>query len=145
MAKKITARFIIQIAGKPVENVEKALNLVLDKIKKENKYSLVDSLIEEPEYDEKSTLYSGFMEVTLKFDKTIDILDFIVDYTPNSVEIEDPEKIEFNTQELTGVLNDFTGKILGSQDKIRKLNAHIHMLNKKFDNSTSSNENNKDS
>ena len=85
------------------------------------------------------------MEVTLKFDKTIDILDFIVDYTPNSVEIEDPEKIEFNTQELTGVLNDFTGKILGSQDKIRKLNAHIHMLNKKFDNSTSSNENNKDS
>jgi hypothetical protein len=118
MAKKISARFIIQIAGKPVENVEKALNLVLDKIKKEGKYSLFDSLIEEPEYDEKTTLYSGFMEVALKFDKTIDILDFIVDYTPNSVEIEDPEKIEFNAYELTGVLNDFTGKILDSQNKI---------------------------
>jgi hypothetical protein len=132
MAKKISARFIIQIAGKPVENVEKALNLVLDKIKKEGKYSLFDSLIEEPEYDEKTTLYSGFMEVALKFDKTIDILDFIVDYTPNSVEIEDPEKIEFNAYELTGVLNDFTGKILDSQNKIRHLNAHVHMLNKKI-------------
>ncbi|MFW6285695.1 MAG: hypothetical protein ACOC16_00830 [Nanoarchaeota archaeon] len=132
MGNKISARFIIEIAGKPVENVEKALNLVLDKIKTDKNISLKEDMIEPPEYDKKTSLYSGFMEVMIKFKTTNDILNFIMDYTPTSVEIEDPEKISFTSNELTGVLNDFSIKILDSQNKIRHLNAYVHMLNNKL-------------
>ncbi len=131
MAQKIEARFIIQIAGKPVENVEKALNLVLEKLKNEKeKFKLMEHDIAEPEFDEKSTLYSGFIEVLIKFSEVKEMLSFVVDYTPSSIVIEEPEKITIDNDEMTGILNDMSHIILSMHSQIRKLNAHIHFMNK---------------
>jgi len=133
MTKKITARFIIQIAGKPVENVEKALNHVLDNLKNEDKrFKLIDSVIENPELDDETTLYSGFLDITAKFVDVKSILEFILDYTPTSIEIEHPEEIEMSNDILTGVLNDMSNFILTSQNEIRKLRAQVHILNDKL-------------
>ncbi len=130
--KKINVRFIIQIAGKPVENVQKALQLVLDKLKnKENKFKVLESEIVEPELDEKSTLFSGFIDILIKFSEIKEVLGFIVDYTPNSVEIEEPEKLNFSSNEFTVILNDISAHLLKSQIEIRQLRAHIHLMNNK--------------
>ena len=134
MTEKITSRFIIQIAGKPVENVEKALGHVLDKLKSEkDKFKLLESSIEKPELNEESTLYSGFLDISASFVDVKSILEFILDYTPTSIEIEDPENIEITNDVLTGVLNDMSNFILASQNEIRKLRAHSHILAKKLD------------
>lgn len=133
MAEKITSRFMIQIAGKPVENVSKALEAVLGKLKEEKvRFKVVDSDIIEPELDEATSLYSGIIEVSAEFDSAEKVMEFILDYTPNSVEVEDPAKIIIEASELTAVLNDMSSYLLGAQSQIRKLNAHIHMLNSKI-------------
>ncbi len=132
MAKKINARFIIQIAGKPVENVQKALEVIVDKIKESKDYKVLESEIIEPELDDKTTLYSGLIELSIKFENAQDILGFIVDFTPNSVEIEEPEEITMDNNELTAILNDMSSKLLESQTKIRQLNAYVHMQNQKL-------------
>lgn len=132
MAEKVIARFIIEIAGKPVENVEKALNLVLKKINDDKRYKVVSSDVAEPILDEETTLYGGFLDIEIKFAEVNEILGFILDYTPSSVEVIEPEKISLDNNYLTGILNDMSLKLLGSTNKIRQLNAHIHMLNKKF-------------
>ena len=128
MAQKITARFMLQIAGKPVENVEKALELVLGKIKDSKDLSFFEGEIIEPELDEKSTMYSGLIEVTLKFEKVESLMGFIVDYTPNSVEVEDPETLKFEISEFNGILNDMSAKFLNMSQKLRQANASLHYL-----------------
>jgi len=131
MSKKVVGQFIIQIAGKPVENVEKALKFVLDKIKKENKkFKLREYHIANPELEDKTTLYSGFLDLELGFNETKDILDFIADYTPTSIEIIEPEKIELNSHDLTGILNDIAHHLLRASAEVRQLRAHVHVLNK---------------
>jgi len=129
MEQKINARFIIQIAGKPIENVEKALEIVLNKLKEENKFKVLESEIVEAELDELTTLYSGFIDILIRFNDVKDILGFIVDYTPNSVDVEEPENISFTCNEFTGILNDMSSNLLKSANEIRQLRAHIHLMN----------------
>jgi hypothetical protein len=128
MAQKITARFMLQIAGKPVENVQKALELVFDKVKVSKDWSFIEGEIIDPELDEESTMYSGLIEVTLKFEKVEKLMGFIVDYTPNSVEIEDPETLKFDISEFNGVLNDMSSKFLHMAQQLRQANASLHYL-----------------
>ena len=127
----IVATFILQVAGKPVDNVNKALELVLKKLKDDKRWYIVESEIIEPEYDEESTLYSGMIEAKAEFDRAGHIMEFIMDYTPNSIEVEDPKSINLNLSEFNGILNDMSNYLLASQMQIRKLNATIHMLNSK--------------
>lgn len=130
---KVEARFIIELAGKPVGNVEKALEAVKKQLCEEKeKFKVLEIDLGEPEYEENSTLYTGFVEVLIKFYEPNKILEFIMDYTPTSVEVEEPEKINLDSTSLTGILNDFSMFILKSQSEIRKLRAHAHMLNKKL-------------
>lgn len=133
MVEKITVAFIIQIAGKPVENVEKALNAVLDKLKGEkDNFKVISSDIGKPELDEETTLYSGFLEITAKFEDSSKLLAFIVDYTPSSIEVEDPEKIIMNNNDFSGVLNDLSALMLKTTNENRNLRAYVHNLNKKM-------------
>ena len=134
MTDKIVARFIIEIAGKPVENVEKALNLVLDKIKSEKKrFKLVESHIGEPELNEETTLYDGFLDIEIKFSEVKELMNFIMDYTPTSVEVVEPDTIKFDLVDINDFLNTYSASLLELHGKLRNLNAHIHFLNKKLE------------
>ena len=129
----IYAKFIIEIAGKPVENVEKALSMVLKQIEDEKgKFKLVESHVGNPELDEKSTLHCGFLDVEIKFKEFNKIFDFLLDYTPTSIEIIEPSKITFELNDLNTLLNDIGSNTLSAQSQIRNLNAHLHMMNKKI-------------
>lgn len=128
MSQKVTARFIIEIAGKPKENVDKALKFVEKKLIDSKDFKVLDCEVVESEEDEKTTLFSGFLEATIKFKETKQLLSFILDYTPTSVEVEDPEKISFQAAELTDVLNHFSNHILKTTNEVRKLRAHIHLI-----------------
>lgn len=133
MGEKIIGNFIIQIAGKPVENVDKALDVVLKKLKEEKKkFKVIESEIGESELDEETTLYSGFLDVKIKFEEVKELLNFVIDYTPNSIEIEEPTEIELDNGHLTDILNDLSGHILRNSAEVRNLRAHVHVLNKQL-------------
>ena len=98
---------------------------------KENKFKVLDSEIIEPQLDEESTLQGGFIDILIRFTEIKEILGFIVDYKTNSVEIEKPEKLNFDSNEMTGILNDMTSILLKNQMEIRQLRAHIHLTQQK--------------
>ncbi len=128
-SSKIIVKFIIEIAGKPKDNVDKALALVLDKLKeKKGDYRVKDSVLEESLLDEKTTLYSGFLDVEVQFENIGSLLGFIIDYTPTSVEIVDPENISIKCNELTNFLNDSSHAFLSMQNQIRILNANLYNI-----------------
>ncbi len=133
MEEKIVGNFIIQIAGKPVENVEKALDVVLKKLKDEKKkFKVIEFEIGEPELDEDTTLYSGFLDLKIKFNEVKELLNFVMDYTPNSIEIEEPTEIELDNGNLSDILNEVSGHILNNNLEVMKLRANVHVLNKQL-------------
>lgn len=130
MKEKIVSRFIIQIAGKPVANVTKALEFVEKKIKEHQDYKVLDSEIVEPELDKETSLYSGLLDVQVKFEDIDSLFGFILDFAPNSVDIEEPENFNFDSAYFTGFLNDISSKLLRNSNQIRMLNANLHHLKK---------------
>lgn len=131
MTQKITARFIIQIAGRPVETVEKALETIVNKIKEDKKLKVLEEEIIPAELDEESKLYSGIIELTIKFEDARQLLGFIADFTPNSVEIEEPQSLKFESFDFTEILNDMSTHLLKTNIQLRQAQSHIFSLNKK--------------
>lgn len=126
---KITARFIIEISGKPQENVEKALEKFKNQFEEEKEQFTINScLLEEPEYSEESKLYSGFLEVDAVFGDISDLLNFIADYNPTSIEIEEPSELSFDSSELAGILNDISSMILKANVEKHKLRYQVKYL-----------------
>lgn len=126
MGSKITANALIQIAGRPIEKVEEALKIVVEKIKEDKRIKVNSEEISEPEFEEESKLYSGLIELNAKFENTQTILDFIVDFTPNSIEIEEPNELKFDSAEFTGILNDMSAHMLRANIKNQKLNSQLY-------------------
>lgn len=124
---------MIQIAGKPVDNVQKALEMVLGKLKEEKeRFKILESEIIEPELDEETTLFSGIIEVQVRFEDVEKLMEFIVDYTPNSVEIEEPSEFEFDSVSFTAILNDMSSHMLKITSQLGQANATLHMMHNKI-------------
>ncbi len=133
MADKIKARFIIQIAGKPKEAVENAFKITQEKLKAEKKrFKVVECEVAELEYEEKTTLYTGFVDVLAEFKTILDIMNFMLDYTPSSIEVESPRVHKIENIDLTEVLNSLSHIILRGQQEIRELRTYVHALHEKF-------------
>ena len=125
----IKSRFIVEIAGKPQENVQKALERFQKEFEEGGHfYKLVDCELEEPEYSEDSKLYVGFLEVDAKFKDISELLGFIVDFTPTSIEIESPEEFNLDANDLSGVLNDMSSMLLKSNLEKQKLQKQVFDL-----------------
>ena len=120
MGSKITARCIIQIAGRPVETVKKALDTVVAKIKEDKKIKVIEESIDKPILDKESNLYSGFIELLIKFEDPRTILGFIADYTPSSIEVEEPSSLKFDSADFTEILNDMSLILLKTNLKLRQ-------------------------
>jgi hypothetical protein len=132
MSNKITARCIMQIAGRPIEPVEKALSLIVEKLKENKAMKVIEEDISPPELDEESNLYSGIIELLIKFDDLQTMLGYISDFTPNSIEIEDPSEIKLDNVNLTEALNDMSTQLLKTNLKLRKAESMIFSLNKRL-------------
>lgn len=130
---KVEARFIIQIAGKPVENVQKALESVKSNLLKEEELcKVVECEIVEPELGEDGDLYSGFLDLEAKFNSIKKVLEFIADYSPSSVEIVEPQELKLDSNDFTEILNDISAKILRFQMEARTYKGHANFLAKKL-------------
>ena len=125
---KFEVRFIIEVAGKPVENVQKALEKVQEQLEGSDKFKLVDCSLEKPVLNEENSLFSGFLDVEAKFKSASDLLGFIVDYTPTSIEIIEPEKVSFDSSDFAGLLNDVSSFMLASSMEKRKLQIAANQM-----------------
>lgn len=130
---KVIARFIIEIAGKPVENVENALNKFKDQFEAEKKkFKLVEIDVNKPELNEESKLYSGFLDMEVKFSSVETLLSFIIDYTPTSIEILEPQELDLDSLEFSNILNDMSSSLLKTNIELMKYKQAAAMMHKEL-------------
>ncbi len=130
---KVIARFIIEIAGKPVENVENALNKFKDQFEAEKKkFKVVEIDVNKPELNEESKLYSGFLDMEVKFSSVEALLSFIIDYTPTSIEILEPQELDLDSLEFSNILNDMSSSLLKTNIELMKYKQAAAMMHKEL-------------
>lgn len=106
---KILTRVIIEIVGKPKEHIEKALKIVLEKIKEQKDINVVEEKLFDAEKQEE--MFSTFAELGILFKDIETLVGFCFDFMPSSIEILDPEKLSFDSNQFAGLINDLLAKL----------------------------------
>jgi len=125
---KILTRVIIEIVGKPKEHVDKALRVVIDNIKEQKNIEIVEKKLFNAEKQEE--MFSAFTELGVLFKDIQALIGFCFDFMPSSVEILDPEKLSFNSNEFAGLINDLLSKIHQMNLKLVQNNTEKKVLEK---------------
>ncbi len=119
---KITARVVIEVLGKPLEHVEKALREYLEKLKGDERYTVTEVETAEIKKQEDEELWMNFAEVEFITEKMENLTSFCFDYMPSIIEIVKPQDIALNNSDLTHFLNDLQAKLHQVDMVAKKLN-----------------------
>jgi len=125
---RILARIIIEILGKPKEHVEKALRVVVDKIKEQKDVKVIEEKLFDAEKQEE--MFSTFAELGILFKNMETLVGFCFDFMPSSVEILDPEKLSFKSNNFAGLINDLLTRLHQINLKVVQNNAEKKILKK---------------
>ena len=122
----ILARVVIEVLGAPKEYVEKAVQIVVDKV-----HSIKDAeVVSEStfEAEEKGKLFSTFSEIEMWFKNMDQILKFLFEFTPSSIEIMQPTTVNLKANMLSGICNDFLLKMHDLGMKLKDTAAKVKLL-----------------
>jgi len=103
--EKIQASLILEILGRPKENVIAALETILNRMGNEKGMKILNKKTHELKPVEKSDLFTTFAEVDIELDSIMHYLTLIFTYMPANIEITHPEKINFNNPDLNELGN----------------------------------------
>ncbi|MFH1802617.1 MAG: hypothetical protein ABH864_04145 [archaeon] len=103
--EKIHASLILEILGRPKENIINALGSILEKMSNEKGIKILEKNVHDPEPVEKSDLFTSFVELDVELDSVMNYLTLIFTYMPANIEITHPEKIMFNNITLNEMGN----------------------------------------
>jgi hypothetical protein len=104
----ISASFIIEILGKPIDHVKETMERFVKEIGEEKGVFINEQIIHEPrEFDQgegKEKVFTTFAEIDADFEKVEALVNLVFKYTPSHIEITRPEKLVFK--------NDYFGEFL---------------------------------
>lgn len=114
--EKLRTKTIIEIVGKPKENVEETINRVLSLMKESKKFELLSHEIAEAKnvesgIDQITDVWSTFGEFEVEFPDFLSMTDFCFEFMPSSIEIIEPEKINSDARKIEQSINDILAKL----------------------------------
>lgn len=110
--EKFEVNVIIEILGRPPENIVQALQNLAAKINGEKGIKVKSKEIHDPIPAEGSKdLFTSFMELSLEIDNVQTYLTFIFNYMPSNIEIVKPSSIELSNADLGELANNITRRL----------------------------------
>jgi hypothetical protein len=124
---KVKAIVIIELMGAPETHIKNTMELYLERIKQNEKMIVENEDISDIE--KKDSFFLQFGELTITFKSVKNLIEFCFDYMPSSVEIIEPEKITYNANDLSSILNDLQAKLHQLDMVVKNLRAENKVLN----------------
>lgn len=126
----IHLRAIFEIFGKPKENVDDAIKLLVEKLKTMDQYKI----ILEKYFDAKEVenMWSNFVELEILAKDLNSVIDLVIDYLPSSIEIIEPENVTLNANDMAGVLNDLSVRIIEINQEYQKAIIQSNIMRDKL-------------
>jgi hypothetical protein len=115
----VHAIFVIEIAGRPPEHIEKAIHTIADAFGKQKGLEIIMKKFHKPEPVEK--LYSCFAEIEFLADNFSRLLNLIFYFMPSSVEIIEPKIIKLKISDASNIANDLSTRLHQYDSMAKKL------------------------
>ncbi len=116
----VEARLIIEVMGRPVENVKQALSEIIKRLGSEKGIKVKkDEQFSPKKIPETEDLYTTFAEIEIEADTIEQCLWVAFSYMPSNMEIISPESIKVTNEHLSSIANNIVAK-LHSYDAIAK-------------------------
>jgi len=125
---------IIEVAGKPASHIKEVLEKLLENFAKEKGIKLIYKKVHDvKEREEAKEVFSIFAELEFLAENLSRVLEFVVDYTPSSIEIVAPKDLALNINDANNILNDIASKIQRYESYVNNLAAQNMMFKEVFD------------
>lgn len=130
----LTAKFIIEILGRPADHLKTTLIELVDKIGKDKGVTIIKKEIHDPKQVEKvDNLWTTFADLDLRFDTIPLFFNTIMTYLPAHVEVYDPDSFKLNTFEINELANFVVGKLHNYDALAKKMMAESEILVNKLE------------
>lgn len=97
---------ILEVLGRPAQNVTDALKIIVDKMKAEKELKVISHKIHEPvAVKDAENLFTSFVEVELELPSINHLFSFLFVYMPANIEISYPENLNLSNQDLNQMTN----------------------------------------
>ncbi|MEK6846565.1 MAG: hypothetical protein AABY16_00175 [Nanoarchaeota archaeon] len=132
--EQISAKFIIEILGRPPEHLKTALDELITKLGTEKGTKVVNKSVNKPKPVEKTeNLWTAFADVEVEFETLPHFFNAIISYMPAHVEVFDPENLKFNTFELNELANFIVGRLHNYDAIAKRLMSEREILIRKLE------------
>ncbi len=121
---KIKTKVITEVIGSPKEHIEKALGMILNRIKDENYLEVIKAVSFDAKQI-KNKFWSTFAEMEIHFGDINKVIDFCFNYMPSSIEILEPTSLTMSAKETNDMLND----VLAGLHKYDMVLKNVHAQN----------------
>ncbi len=134
--EKITTSAIIEIVGSPVEHVKETMEKIIEMIKSNKDFTLLNKETSEPKEQEfpgakdKVKIYSTFSEVEVEFKDFYSLFGFCLEFMPSSIEIIKPTDLKISAKDTGDALNDLLARLHQQSRIIMEYTALKRSLNK---------------
>ena len=130
----IKARSIIEIVGGPKEHVDKAMGIVIGKLKEDKEIKLLkEKVFEAKPLEGKRPLFSTFCEVEIEVKEMDDLFGFCFDFLPSSVEIYDPAQLMLKAESANDMINELISKLHQYDMAFKNIYAQNILLKRKYE------------
>lgn len=125
-------RIVLEILGKPKEHVEKTLRDYVKKIKETEKaFMVTNEFFSEPkEQGEAGELFSIFAELEMLVKNPESLAWFCFDYMPSSVEIIEPEVLQYKVRDFSSLINDLLARLHDVDMQYKNLSIENDLIHK---------------
>ena len=109
--EKINANIVIEIMGRPKDNVSTALEGLVAKLGSEKGVKIMEKKIHEPAPVKESDLFTAFAELSLELDSLDNYFGILFAYMPSHVEIIKPENIKLSSYDFNELSNKLIARL----------------------------------
>ncbi len=108
--------------GAPKKHIEDTIKLYIDKLEENHtNLELLDQHISKPKKTKDAELYNIFADIEFSAKNVEDLTWFCIDYMPSSIEIVEPDRINFDAFEFNGYINDLLSKLHKVGEELKRL------------------------
>ena len=130
---KITSIFILEVMGRPKEHLKKALQELIDAIKKEKGIKINEFKINEPKLiKDQKDLFINFAEIEIEAEGPEYVAGLMFRYMPAHVEVVEPEKIQISNHVYSDILSEITRKLHKYDEVARVIQMEKEVLQNKI-------------
>jgi hypothetical protein len=130
---KIQVRIILEILGRPAENVQQGLSSLIKRISSESGVRIIEETTHAPiEVKTAKDLYSSFSELVLELDSLDYYFGILFAYMPSHVEIITPENLSISNQNLNELGNRILQRLHEYDSIAKKMVMDRDILMKKL-------------